>query len=246
MPTLENLLNVDLSSVSFWAACGFSFLGGVLSFLSPCVLPLIPAYVSFISGISVEELTGQGLGKSTARVAIAALLFVLGLSTVFVVAGGISGALSSFVATYMKIIEKVAGVLIVLFGIYLLGFFKFGFMEQERRVRLPRPVNLVGAYLLGLAFAFGWTPCIGPIIAGILLIAATQGAVKGMILLLFYSLGLAIPFIISALALNVFFSVFKRIKKAFRVIEIISGALLIAAGILVFFGVLSQAVSLLQ
>ena len=239
-------MNVDLSSVSFWAACGFSFLGGVLSFLSPCVLPLIPAYVSFISGISVEELAGQGLGKSAVRVGIAALLFVLGLSTVFVVAGWISGALSSFVANYMKIIEKVAGVLIVLFGIYLLGFFKLGFMETERRLRLSRPVNLVGAYLLGLAFAFGWTPCIGPIIAGILLIATTQGAVKGMILLLFYSLGLSIPFIISALALNAFFSAFKRIKKAFRVIEIVSGILLIAAGILVFFGILSQAVSLLQ
>jgi cytochrome c-type biogenesis protein len=246
MPTLENLLNIDLSSVSFWAACGFSFLGGVLSFLSPCVLPLIPAYVSFISGISVEELTGQGLGKSTARVAIAALLFVLGLSTIFVIAGGISGVLSGFVANYMKIIEKVAGVLIVLFGIYMLGFFKFGFMETERRLKLSRPVNLIGAYILGLAFAFGWTPCIGPIIAGILLIAATQGAVKGMILLLFYSLGLAIPFIISALALNAFFSVFKKIKKVFRIIEIVSGVLLIAAGVLVFFGILSQAVSLLQ
>jgi cytochrome c-type biogenesis protein len=119
-------------------------------------------------------------------------------------------------------------------------------METERRVRLSRPVNIVGAYILGLAFAFGWTPCIGPIIAGILLIAATQGALKGMLLLLFYSLGLSIPFIISALALNAFFSVFKRIKRAFRVIEIISGALLIVAGILVFFGILSQAVSLLQ
>ncbi len=246
MPNLETLLNVDLGSLSFWAAAGFSFLGGVLSFLSPCVLPLIPAYISFITGISVEELQAGSLGKSTIRVLVASLLFVLGLSTVFVIVGGISGALTNFVANYMHILEKVAGVLIVLFGIYLLGFFKFGFMEQERKVHMSKPMNLVGSYILGLAFAFGWTPCIGPIIAGILVIAATQGVVKGMLLMAFYSLGLAIPFMISALALNAFFSLFKKVRKAFRAIEIASGVLLIIAGILVFFGILNQAVSLLQ
>ncbi len=246
MPNLENLLQgVDIASMPIWLGFVVAFLGGLLSFLSPCVLPLVPAYVSFISGVSVEELRSGKTKEAFWRITFAALLFTLGLSVVFVIAGGIAGALTNFVAQYMGVIEKVAGVLIFLFGVYMLGFFRIGFVEQEHKFHVRRSVNLWGAFFVGLAFAFGWTPCIGPIIAGILMIAATQGALKGMVLLAFYSLGLAVPFIISALAINAFFSFLQRIRKAFRVIEITAGVLLMIAGVLVFFGVLSQTAAML-
>ncbi len=246
MPSLENLLQgVDITALPLWFGFIVAFAGGLLSFLSPCVLPLVPAYISFISGVSVEELRSGKRKEAFWRVTVAALLFTLGLSVVFVIAGGIAGALTNFVAQYMSVIEKVAGVLIFLFGVYMLGFFKLGFLEQEHKIHLQRNVNLWGSFFVGLAFAFGWTPCIGPIIAGILMIAATQGALKGMVLLAFYSLGLAVPFIISALAINAFFAFLQRVRRAFRAIEIISGVLLMIAGVLVFFGILSQTVAML-
>lgn len=244
---MEGLLNTDLTSVSFLVACGLSFLGGLFSFLSPCHLALVPVYVSFITGISVEELESGSLGRSTWRVLAASLLFVLGFSTIYVGAGGVSGAFASFFGDlftlHLHIVEKIAGVVVLLLGIYLLGFRKLGFLERDMRLRVSRPANLIGSYLFGLAIAFGWTPCIGPIMLGILIIAATQGALKGMFLLGLYSLGLAIPFVISSLALNAFFSLFRRMKGFLRGIEVASGILLVIAGALIFFGMLTEAVS---
>lgn len=244
---MEGLLNTDLTSVSFLLACGLSFLGGLLSFLSPCHLALIPVYVSFITGLSVEELEAGSLGRSTWRVLIASLLFILGFSTIYVGVGGVSGAFASFFGDlftiHLHIVEKVAGVIVVLLGIYLLGFRNLGFLERDIRLRVSRPVNLFGSYLFGLAIAFGWTPCVGPIILGILLVAATQGALKGALLLGLYSLGLAIPFVISSLALNAFFSLFRKFKGFFKAVEVASGVLLIIAGVLVFFGMLTEAIS---
>jgi cytochrome c-type biogenesis protein len=244
---MEGLLNIDLTSVSFLVACGISFMGGLLSFLSPCHLALVPVYISFITGLSVEELQAGSLGRSTGRVLAATLLFVLGFSTIYVGVGGVSGAFASFFGdlftTHLHILEKIAGVVIILLGIYLLGFNRLGFLQSDLRLKVSKPANLIGSYIFGLAIAFGWTPCIGPIMLGILLIAATQGAIKGMLLLGLYSLGLAVPFVISSLALNAFLFLFKKSKGFFRAIEIASGALLIIAGILVFFGMLTEAIS---
>lgn len=238
----ENLLShVDLSALGFWAALGVSFLGGILSFLSPCVLPLIPAYLTFITGLSVDELSGVSGKRAWGRVILASFLFVLGLSTVFVGVGGATGAFSSFFADlfsrYLPIMEKIGGVIIILFGIYMMGFFKIPFLEKELKARAGRPVNLLGSYLVGFSFAFGWTPCIGPILVGILLLASTQGLIKAVILLAAYSLGFSIPFLISALFVNGLMALIRRMGRAFRWVEMGAGALLVLAGVLVFLGV---------
>lgn len=220
-----------------------ALIGGVISFVSPCVLPLIPAYISYISGYSVAELQAvENRAAVTRDVFFATLAFVLGFSVVFVALGASASAVGNFLAEQKWILEKIAGVIIVIFGIHLTGLFRIKFLDYEKKAQVSqKPMGLFGAFVMGVAFAFGWTPCIGPILGAILAIAAVQETVgQGMFLLFVYSLGLGIPFILSGLFMNLFFSFFGKVRRYFRAIEITAGVLLILAGVLIFTGQLQQ------
>jgi len=220
-----------MDNVNWIAAFG----AGLLSFISPCVLPIVPGYLSFISGVSVEEMKS---GKSNAlrRVLMFSLSFVLGFSTVFILLGASATAVYGILTDYMHIISKVAGAVIIILGIHYLGLFKIKALNYEKRFQIgSKKIGLVGAYFVGFAFAFGWTPCIGPILAAILAIAAQEDTVwRGIILLSFYSAGLAIPFLLTGLAFNSFINVSGKIKKHFKVVEIVGGVFLILVGLMIF------------
>lgn len=217
---------------------GIAFIAGLLSFLSPCVLPLMPAYISFLSGLSLEELRKGGRHSEVFKKAgLASVLFVLGFSIVFVSLGASASVVGKFLDAHLKIFTKIAGILIVVLGLHLLGALKIGWLNVERRLKVKRfTPGPLGALLMGLAFAFGWTPCIGPILAGILALAATQKTlINGIFLLAVYSSGLGIPFIITGFGIAIFMRFFERYKRFIRWGEIIAGLLLIAIGTLVFF-----------
>jgi cytochrome c-type biogenesis protein len=226
-----------------------AFVAGVLSFISPCVLPLIPGYLSFISGVTLDEMQGvpvqAGAGGAVAvaappatrrRVIITSLFFILGFSLVFVSLGATASALGQFLMDRLRILGKIAGVLIIVFGLHTMGVLRIGWLYSEKRVQMGRkPAGPLGALLVGIAFAFGWTPCIGPILAGILTIAAGQETIaQGVQLLAVYSAGLGIPFLLTSLAINRFFAAFARIRRHYHLIEFVSGALLVAIGVLIF------------
>ncbi len=217
-----------------------AFVAGLLSFLSPCVLPLVPAYISYISGISLEELkNSSGLTKeSRSKILWNSVLFVLGFSTVFILLGATATAVGSFLRDNMFLIMKIAGVVIFIVGVHTTGLVKIPFLYYEKRFHVQtKAVSFLSVFLMGAAFAFGWTPCVGPLLAGILGIASVQDTLwKGIMLLAVYSFGMGLPFILTALAVNRFFEALLKIKKYFRVIEIVSGFLLMAIGILIFFG----------
>ena len=211
----------------------FAFLGGLFSFLSPCVLPLVPGYISLISGVSVDKLKeGSGSGRA---VAISSLLFILGFSLVFIVMGASAGAVGQFLNQYRNLLLKIAGVIIIVFGVFLLGLLKIPALYREKRMQGVGGAGRLGAFLLGLAFAFGWTPCIGPILAAVLVIAATEETVtRGIFLLSVYSLGLGVPFFLTAVALNRFLAFYQGFRRYLQWVERFAGVLLIAIGILVF------------
>lgn len=219
-----------------------AFLAGIISFISPCVLPLIPGYLSFISGVSVEEMRDKDeKSKVLKRVGLNSLFFILGFSVVFISLGASATFLGKFLLTKLAILYKIAGVIIIIFGLHLLGIFRIPFLNYEKRFHTrTRPLGFFGAFLVGLAFAFGWTPCIGPILAGILALASNQETVgKGIALLSSYSLGLGIPFFLAGIGFNRFLGVSGFIKKHYQTIEIISGVFLIAVGLLIFFNSIS-------
>jgi cytochrome c-type biogenesis protein len=211
-------------------------LGGLLSFLSPCVLPIVPGYLSFISGVNLAQYRGGPAPAGlTRRVALTGLAFVLGFSTVFVALGAAATlVLGAFLEQYKRELAIVGGVLILILGIHTMGLYRIPWLLQERRAEMKaRPLGLVGAYVVGLAFAFGWTPCIGPILAAILALAAQRETVwEGVVLLSAYSAGLGIPFLAAALAMRGFFSAFARLKRYLRAFEVASGLLLVAIGLL--------------
>lgn len=214
--------------VTFSAAAA----AGLLSFLSPCVLPLVPPYLTFIAGTTIEEVATQRESRAQRDVFIAAVLFVLGFSTVFVALGATASVFGQVLREHLAVLSLLAGVVIILMGLHFLGVFRFGFMYREARVAVNRPIGLWGAYVMGLAFAFGWTPCIGPILAAILAVAASEETLgKGAGLLAVYSLGLGIPFLLAALAIEPCMGFLKRFKKHFGVVERIVGVLLILTGI---------------
>jgi cytochrome c-type biogenesis protein len=223
---------------TFFAA----FFAGVLSFVSPCVLPLIPGYLSYISGVTLDEMQGTGasgaatIAASRRRVLIASIFFILGFSVVFVSLGAAASAVGEFLVQRLRLLSKIAGIVVILFGLHTMGLLRINWLYSEKRVQVDRkPRGVFGAFLVGLAFAFGWTPCIGPILAGILAIAAAQDTVwKGIQLLAIYSLGLGIPFLLTALAINRFFSAMARIRKHYHAIELASGLLLCVIGVLIF------------
>jgi cytochrome c-type biogenesis protein len=218
-----------------------AFAAGVLSFISPCVLPLIPGYLSYISGLTLDEMQGTGetamsLGAARRRVLAASIFFILGFSFVFICFGAAASVLGQYMLERQRLLAKIAAVIVILFGLHTMGVLRIGWLYSEKRVQVERkPTTLFGAFFVGLAFAFGWTPCIGPILGGILAIAGTQQTVgQGVQLLAVYSAGLGLPFLLTALAINQFFTVFKRIRKHYHLIEIVSGLLLVLIGVLIF------------
>jgi len=227
------------------AVLGFmvAFIAGLLSFLSPCVLPLVPSYVGFITGMTLPEVTGRR------RAALAhALLFVAGFSLVFVLLGASATALGRALNYYQVWLQRVGGVLIILFGLLCLGVFKVNLLNQERRVHLERkPVGYLGSLLVGMAFAAGWTPCIGPVLGGILGLAATSSDVtRGMQLLAAYSAGLALPFLVAAVAVESFLDWFQRFRRFLPWVMRVSGVMLIVVGVLLVTGEVTRLAGWLQ
>jgi cytochrome c-type biogenesis protein len=212
-----------------------AFVAGLLSFLSPCVLPLIPGYLSFISGVSFEEISAE-TGSEAARLKVMgnALLFVIGFSIIFILLGATATSLGQYLNTQLQLLSKIAGAVIIIFGLHVMGLFTLTPLYREKRIHLQKkPLGVFGAILAGMAFAFGWTPCIGPILAGILAYAATSETLwQGVWLLSVYSLGLAIPFLATAFGLRYFYQFFDRIKKHMGKINAASGVLLVVIGLL--------------
>jgi cytochrome c-type biogenesis protein len=226
-----------------------AFAAGFLSFVSPCVLPLIPGYISFVSGVSLEEMRGESAARaSRSQVFITSLAFVLGFSIVFVALGATATALGKFLLTQLPLLSKIAGGILIVFGLHTMGVFRLAFLETEKRMQAQRkPAGPLGAVLVGVAFAFGWTPCIGPILGGILAIAGSKNSIsEGVTLLAVYSLGLGIPFLLTSLAINQFFSATRRVRKYYHAIEVTSGVLLVAIGVLIFTGQLTIITRYLQ
>ena len=225
-----------------------AFVAGFLSFISPCVLPLIPGYISFVSGASLDEMRGAAGPAARRHVLITSLAFVLGFSLVFIALGASASAIGKFLLNNVPLLGKIAGALIIVFGLHTMGVFRLRFLETEKRAQTQRkPAGPLGAVLVGIAFAFGWTPCIGPILAGILVVAGSRETVgEGVLLLGVYSLGLGVPFLLTSLAINRFFSVTARIRKHYRAIELVSGGLLVGIGVLIFTGQLTVIVRYLQ
>jgi cytochrome c-type biogenesis protein len=204
-------------------------LAGLISFLSPCVLPLVPPYLAYMAGTSVSAMRGQGPDM---RVILASVLFVLGFSTVFVLLGAGASSLGRVLRIYGETLAIVAGLAIIVMGLHFLGVFRIGLLYREARFTVGRTGGLAGAYLMGLAFAFGWTPCIGPVLGSVMAVAGAQATVaQGMGLLAVYSLGLGIPFLLAAVFMGRFLGVMDRLKPHMGRIEKVMGALLVLTGI---------------
>lgn len=222
-----------MPDVSLLAAFG----AGILSFISPCVLPLVPGYISFVSGVSFEEMqraSAAGASRTRRQMLLTSLAFVVGFSLVFIAFGASASALGKTLMRQRAILEKIAGALVIVFGLHLSGILRIKWLDQDTRIQTKgRPAGPLGALLVGVAFAFGWTPCIGPILGAILLYASQQETVgQGVVLLTAYSAGLGIPFLLSALAVNWFFKASGGLRKSMRLVEVVSGALLVGVGLL--------------
>jgi cytochrome c-type biogenesis protein len=218
-----------------------AFLAGVASFLSPCVLPLVPGYISMLSGASIEELKKEASGNLLRRVLRNSLAFVAGFSLVFVLLGASATWVGQFLRAHQSTFNLVAGIVVIVFGLHLTGLLKIPLLYREARLDTGAPRRgLGGAFLVGFAFAFGWTPCIGPILAAILTLAAQRETVfQGMFLLAVYSAGLAIPFLFTSLGLSSFLKFYGGFRKHLQAVEVASGVLLIAIGALMAFNKLT-------
>ena len=231
------------SNITYWIA----FTAGILSFASPCVLPLIPSYLTYITGLSFKQLETEHPGaKIRLTIILHSLCFILGFSVVFVLLGAIAGIASNKFQLYLREglewFEMVGGLLIFLFGVHITGLFHFGVLLGEKRVQLhKKPSGFIGTFVVGIAFAAGWTPCIGPILASILMVAATSGQVgEGVGLLAVYSLGLGVPFLLAGLLFHQFLIAFNRFRKYIRLVEIGTGVLLMAVGIMLMFNLMGK------
>jgi cytochrome c-type biogenesis protein len=221
-----------MESVSLIAA----FTAGLVSFLSPCVLPLVPGYISMISGTSIDKLQVSDNEAVLRRVLFHSLLFILGFSVVFISLGASASWIGQALLSRMTILYKVAGVIIIIFGLHLTGILKIGLLYRDARFHSAgKPASATGAFLIGLAFAFGWTPCIGPILAVILGLAASQETVyQGTFLLAMYSAGLAVPFLLTSLGVNRFLKFYQRFRVHLHQVEVFSGIILIVLGAMIF------------
>ena len=222
-----------------------AFVAGVLSFISPCVLPLVPGYLSFISGVSLDSMRTAPAGAACAvaappaagrQVFFASLAFVLGFSVVFISLGAAASTIGAVLMERLTLMGKIAGVLLIIFGLHTMGLLKISWLYKEKRIQTStKPAGLAGAFVVGLAFAFGWTPCIGPILGTILALAADEGTLqRGVILLGVYSLGLGVPFLLTSLMVNQFFKAFAKIRRHYRLIEVTAGVLMVTVGVLIF------------
>ncbi|MCK5681575.1 cytochrome c biogenesis protein CcdA [bacterium] len=218
-----------------------AFMAGILSFISPCVLPLIPSYLTYITGISFDDLVDNRSKSVRRRTLFHSLFFILGFTLVFVALGASATYVGNFFQENQELIRRAGGVIVILLGIHITGVIKLNLLEREKRFEFKnKPLGYLGSVLVGVAFAAGWTPCIGPILASILLYASTSENVgSGIILLVAYSLGLGLPFLVSALAFNSFLTYFSRFNRYLRVVSIVSGIFLIIIGLLLVFDYLS-------
>ena len=214
-----------------------AFLAGLVSFLSPCVLPLVPGYVSLISGVGVEQLKTQE-SQLLRKVMLNSVAFILGFSVVFITLGAVATEVSQMLSRYRSTLAQIAGVVIILFGLHLTGVFKIKALYTDARLHSVKGGSTAwGAFVIGFAFAFGWTPCVGPVLTVILTFAAAQDSItKGIMLLAIYSMGLAVPFLLTALGVERFLKFYSRLRAHMHAIEVASGVLLIALGILLVLG----------
>lgn len=218
------------------------FLAGLLSFVSPCVLPIVPPYLCFLAGMSMEELSKSGENSNAyKRVVAASVAFVLGFATVFVTLGASASFIGGFVVKHLDMLSMVAGGIIIIMGLHFLGVFKIALLYREARVHVERkPAGLIGAYVVGLAFAFGWTPCVGPVLAAVLFAAsAEESASRGALLLFVYALGIGIPFILASFFVAPFMGVMRRFSKHLGTVEKVMGGMLVLTGILFITGEMS-------
>ena len=224
----------DAGAISF----GLAFVAGLVSFLSPCVLPLVPSYVTFVTGMTLDELTANGREAARRRAALHALLFVLGFTLVFVALGATATALGATLRRSLPLLQQIGGVVIAGFGLSMLGVLRMPSLMRERRVHLAsKPAGLAGSVLVGVAFGAGWTPCIGPVLATILLYAGMEATMtRGMLLLVAYSIGLGIPFLVAAVGLNWYLAGARHVMRWLRPLELGAGALLVVMGVLMFTG----------
>ena len=236
---------MDITDYSAMGQIAVAFIAGLISFLSPCVLPLVPGYISIVSGSSLEQLKAQKETSLLRTVLTNSITFIIGFSITFIVLGASATWLGQVLVSWRQLLDKIAGLVLIVFGVHVLGIVKINALYQDKRFHsVEKPRGAIGALFLGLAFAFGWTPCLGPILAGILAIASTKQTVtEGMFLLGVYSAGLGIPFLITSLALNKFLSFYGRFKKHFHAVEMVSGALVIAVGVMMVTGNLTRIAS---
>ena len=216
-----------------------AFTAGLISFLSPCVLPLIPSYMAFITGISLEELSEhENLKKVRMTVVWNSLLFIGGFSSIFIAMGASATFIGTFLQDNIRWFEIFGGTIVIILGLHFIGVFKLKFLERERKFHMKsKPLGFLGTFVVGMAFGAGWTPCVGPILGSILTLAATtQDVGKGILLLVFYSLGLGIPFFLAGILIHKFFEYFKAIRKYFKIITTVGGILLILVGVLLITG----------
>lgn len=219
-----------VENVSYFAALA----AGLMSFLSPCVLPLIPAYFTFITGLSLDELTENDSTAVRRQVILSTLAYVLGFSFVFILMGAAVSTLGELASRYSDYIRIAGGIIIIILGIHLLGIFKISKLEFEKRIHFQqKPLHIFGTFLVGMAFAAGWSPCIGPMLGSILAIAAQEGSLShGIVLLSIYSAGMALPFIIMSVFINYMLVIIGKATKILRYVNVVSGLLLIMIGIL--------------
>lgn len=219
-----------------------ALLAGLISFLSPCVLPLVPPYLIYLTGATIEHVANDESKQASRRaVMTSALMFVLGFSTIFVALGASASLIGGVIRAWSAELSIIAGIVIIVMGLHFLGLTRIGLLMREGRLSIPKPVGLWGAYAMGLAFAFGWTPCIGPILAAILSVAAAETTVtRGAMLLAVYSAGLGIPFLLAAFAIEQFSELFLRMKKHLARVEQAIGVLMVITGVAFLTGAISN------
>jgi len=234
------MAGIDLMDASFLTAALIALAGGVLSFLSPCVLPIVPPYLAYMGGISMSEMRGQTSARR--RVILPALFFVLGLSTVFLLLGFAASAFGLFFLEHQGTFVTVSGVVVLVFGLHFLGLFRIPILDREARLDAgEHGGSALGAYVLGLAFAFGWTPCIGPQLGAILSLAAQEGSVqRGTALLAVYAVGLGLPFLLAAIFIERSMGLMARLKPHMKLIERIMGLLLVVVGLMLITGIFTD------
>ena len=234
------MFGIEIIDAGLLPAMIVALLAGVVSFLSPCVLPIVPPYLAYMSGVNVGEMSEAG--EARRRTIITALFFVMGLSTVFIFLGFTASAFGAFFLRNQILFSQISGVVVILFGLHFLSVFRIPFLDQEARLEAGEAGgSSFGAYVLGLAFAFGWTPCIGPQLGAILTLAATEASVtRGTVLLGVYAIGLGVPFLLAAMFMSRAMGVMNRLKRHMGLIEKVMGGLLIFVGMALVFGWFSR------